>query len=123
MPGTSPGMTISFSLPALFNRADEILDLLGVRPKLLGELVEIGIGNRDEAGLVDLGDDLDADLPQLVLRLMFELDRFRGLGLVDLVGGGLHPALLLRRQTVPELVADPDQAVIGLVLGPRKHGA
>src|SRR5205809_7708504 len=77
-------------LSDLLDRADQILDLLGMRAELFGELVEIGIGDRDKAGLIDIGDDLDADRPQLVLRLMLEFDRFRGLGLVDLVGRAYH---------------------------------
>src|ERR1700689_475200 len=60
---------------SLVECADQVLDLLGVRPELLGELVEIGVGNRDEAGLVDVGDDLHADRLQLYLRLVLELDR------------------------------------------------
>src|SRR6185369_1066080 len=61
----------------LLDRPDEVLDLLGMRTELLGKLVEIGIGDLYEAGLVDVGDDLDADRFQLVLRLMLEFDGFR----------------------------------------------
>src|ERR1700704_1509712 len=82
---------------ALLDGADQVLDLLGVGTEILGKLVEIGIGYRDEARFVDIGYHFHADRLQLVLRLMLELDRFGGLGLVDLIGGGLHPALLFRR--------------------------
>src|ERR1700692_392072 len=71
----------------LLDRADQVLDFLGMGPKLPGELVEIGIGDGDEARFVDIGDDLDADRPEFFLRLMLELDRFRRLVPVDLVGG------------------------------------
>src|SRR5258705_10978582 len=37
---------------ALLDRADQVLDLLGVRAELLGELVEIRIGHGNEAGLI-----------------------------------------------------------------------
>jgi hypothetical protein len=42
------------------DRPDQVLDLLGVRAELLGELVEIGIGDFLEARFVDVFDDLDA---------------------------------------------------------------
>src|SRR6202521_3344020 len=71
----------------LIDRPDQILDFLGMRSELLGELVEIGIGDRGEAGFVDVGHDLHADRFQLLLRLMLKLDRLRRLLLVDLVGG------------------------------------
>src|SRR5258708_32430115 len=48
----------------LLDRADQILDLLGVGPKLPGELVEVGIGDGGEARFVDIGDDLDAPRPE-----------------------------------------------------------
>ena len=48
------------------------------------------------------------------------LQRQRRLLLAYLVGGGLHPPLLLGRQAVPGLVADPDAVVVGLVLGHRQ---
>src|SRR4051812_41223504 len=56
----------------LVDRPDQVLDLLGMRAKLLGQLVEIGVGNCDKARFVDVADDLDADRLQLVLRLVLE---------------------------------------------------
>src|SRR6202030_2825215 len=93
-----------------FDRPDQGLDLVGMRAELPGELVEIRVGNGREAGFVNVGHDLHPDRFQLRQRLMLEFDRFRRLVPVDLVGCGLHPALLLARQAVPPFVADPDQA-------------
>src|SRR6516165_8260518 len=50
---------------ALLHRADERQDLLGVGTEILGDLVLQGLGRLDEAGLVDLLDELDADLLEL----------------------------------------------------------
>src|SRR5204862_5347937 len=97
----SPGRLGALQSADLIDRPDQVLDFLGVRAELLGELVEIGVCHSREAGLVDIGDDLDPDRFQLVLRLVFELDCLRWLVLVDLIGRGLHPSLLLRRQAVP----------------------
>src|ERR1700690_336948 len=47
------------------DRPDQGLDLVGMRSKFLGELVEIRIGNFLEACLVDVGDDLDAHFLEL----------------------------------------------------------
>src|SRR5215475_9323049 len=49
----------------LVDRADQVLDLLRMRAELPGELVEIGIGDRGEALLVDVFDHLDAERFQL----------------------------------------------------------
>ena len=43
---------------SLINAPDQLLDLVGVRPKLLGKLVEVRTGYFLKAGLVDVGDDL-----------------------------------------------------------------
>ena len=51
---------------------------------------------------------------------MLEVEGLRRLDLGDLVGRRLDPALLLGGQARPRLVADPDQAVVGLVLGHRQ---
>src|SRR3984893_5869787 len=64
----------SINVEHLIDRPNQVLDFLGVRPELLGELVEIGIGDRGEAGFVDVGHDLHADRFQLLLRLMLKLD-------------------------------------------------
>src|SRR6516225_6553592 len=52
----------------LVDPADQVLDLLGVRAEVVGKLVEIGIGDLLEAGLVDVGDDLHSHLLELGCR-------------------------------------------------------
>src|SRR5438445_4289603 len=96
---------------ALWDRADRLLDFDRVRPELLGELLEIGRGDLDETGLVDAAHHFHAHRYQLGLGLMLEIERLRGLLAVDLVGGGLHPLLLLGGEARPQLVADPHHAV------------
>ena len=66
-------------------------------PELLGELVLDRLRRLDEAGLVDVLDDLDADLLQLLGRLLLELERVRRLLLADLGGRLLDPAPSARR--------------------------
>src|SRR3984957_9783989 len=94
----------------LVDAADQLFDLGGVGPKASGKLVQIRRGDVDEARLVDVGDDLDADRLELADRLVLEIERLGRLDFVDLGAGGLHPLLLLGREALPELVADPDQA-------------
>src|SRR5260370_33776132 len=61
-PGGSPGRRADGPAgPGLIDRADQVLDLLRVRAKLLGELVEIGIGDRRKTLLVHILDDLDPE--------------------------------------------------------------
>ncbi len=62
--------------------------------ELRGELILDWLRHRDETGLVDVLDDLDADALELLRRLLLELERVRRLLLADL-GGGLLDALLL----------------------------
>src|SRR5450432_1380505 len=104
----------------LLDGADQVLDLDRVGPQLLGQAIEVGRRRLREARLVDVGDQLDADRLQLVGRLMLELERLRGLGASDLVGGRRDPFLLVDAQALPQLVADPDEVVVGLVLGHRQ---
>src|SRR5271165_6504608 len=106
---------------ALFDRAADLQDFFRVRAEALRQLILQRLGDLDEARLVDAGHDLDAELLQPVERLVLERDRLRGLLRADLGRRGLHPALLLVRQRSPQLIADPDHAVIGLVLGHRQH--
>src|SRR4029077_16001059 len=87
----------------LFDAADQIFDLDGVRAELIGEFVEIRSGDVGEARLVDVGDDLDADRLELAYRLVLELERLGRLVLVDLGGRRLHPLLLLGGKALPEL--------------------
>src|ERR1700688_2369073 len=47
------------------DRSDQGLDLIRMRTEVLGELVQIGIGDLLKAGLVDIGDDLDAHFLEL----------------------------------------------------------
>ncbi|MFZ0193865.1 MAG: TRAP transporter substrate-binding protein, partial [Pseudolabrys sp.] len=58
----------------LLHGLDQILDLDRMGPKLGGQLVEIGIGQLLKAGLVDAGDDLDAERFEFVGRLVLEVD-------------------------------------------------
>src|SRR5216683_2699883 len=91
---------------ALLHRADQLLDLRGMRPEVLGHLLEIGRGHSDEARFVDVGHDLDTHALELGRRLMLEVEGTRRLDLGDLVSRRLHPALLLGRQARPRFVAD-----------------
>ncbi len=92
-----------------------------MRAEFLRELVLDRRRGLDEAGLVDVLDDLDADLLQLARPSRFSsFSAIAGSRLRDFVGRGLHPLLLLGRQAVPGLVADPDAVVVGLVLGHRQ---
>ena len=77
--------------------ADQVLDLDRVRAELLGQLVQIGVGNLDEARLVDVGDDLDAERLELVGRLVLQLERLGRLVLADLVGRRSSPTASARR--------------------------
>ncbi len=92
-----------------------------MRAKLLGKLVQVRRGDLLKARFVDIGHDLHADRLQLVGRLMLQLERLGGLGPTHLIGRRRHPLLLLIGQALPQLVADPDEIVIGFVLGHRKH--
>src|SRR6516162_10922723 len=101
--------------------ADQILDLGRMRTEVGRHLVEVRIGDLLESRLVDIADDLDADGLQLGSRFMLQGDRLRRLVLIDLVGGYLHPALLLGRKAVPQFVADPGEAVVRLMLSHREY--
>ena len=79
----------------LVDGADQGLDLVRVRAELLGELVEVGIGDRRKALLVDVLDDLDTEAFQRGGRCLFELKCLRGLLGADFRGGGLYPRLLV----------------------------
>src|SRR5579872_775183 len=101
------------------NRPDQILDLLGMRAEILGELVEIGIGDLLEARLVDIGHDLDADFLKLGGRCPFQVEGPLGFLQADVPRRRLHPSPLLGIETLPKLVADPEDGVVGFVLGDR----
>src|SRR5229473_2992006 len=79
MAGTSPAMTIIITHPASVDRPDQGLDLVGMRAEVLGELVEIGIGDLLEARLVDVGDDLDAHLLKLGRSRVLQVETALGL--------------------------------------------
>src|SRR6185369_16594424 len=51
-----------------------------------------------------------------------ELERPGRLLGADFRGGRLHPLLLVGGKALPQLVADEQQSVIGLIFGHRKHG-
>src|SRR6516225_7901763 len=106
----------------LVDRSDQVLDLLGVGPEIACELVEIGIGDLLEAGLVDVGDDLDADLLKPGRCGMLQCEAALRLLRADVTRRGRDPLLLLGRKAMPELVADPENRVVGLVLAHRQHG-
>jgi hypothetical protein len=69
-----------------------------VRPELLGELILDRLRRLHEAGLVDVLNDLDADLLQAIGGVGLELQRLGRLLLGDLVGRRLDPLLLLGAQ-------------------------
>src|SRR6266542_5961475 len=96
--------------------AHEPQDLDRVGTQLLRELVLDRLGGLLETGLVDVLDDLHADLLELRRRLLLELEGHGRLALGDLVGRLLHPLLLRVAQAVPRLVADPETVVVRLVL-------
>src|SRR4051812_9677102 len=87
----------------LIHSPDQVLDLLGMRPKVLGELVEIGIGYRRKALLVDIGDDLDADRFQLGRRGPFQVESLPRLLLADFIARRQHPFLLFGGKALPQL--------------------
>src|SRR4051794_39190696 len=64
--------------------ANEVEDLDGVRPELLGEAVLDRLGVVGKPGLVDVVDDLYAHLLELLGRVLLELQGLGGLGLGDL---------------------------------------
>jgi hypothetical protein len=78
-----------------------------MRAEVLGELVLDRLADLLEAALVDVPNDLDADLLELGQRLVLQLEGDGPLFLADLVRCRLHPALLLVAQAAPYLVADP----------------
>ena len=86
------------ALGTLFDAADDLDDRDRIRAQLRGELILNRLRYRDETGLVDVLDDLDADALQLLRRLLLELERVRRLLLADL-GGGLLDALPSGRRT------------------------
>src|SRR5260221_14634290 len=85
----------------LLEGAGERQDLDRVGAELLGDLILHGGGNADEAGLVDVLDELDAHALELLLRLVIECHGLRRLRLADFVGGRLDPFLLLVGEAVP----------------------
>src|SRR6476660_9384225 len=74
------------STTALLHRRDQLMDLVGMRPQLLGHLVEVGRGDLGEARLVDVGHDLHAHALELGCRLVLEVESLRRFLLGDLVG-------------------------------------
>src|ERR1700759_5341229 len=101
MPGARPGMT---TIIGSLRRADQVLDLFGVRPEVVRELVEQRLGNRPEARLVDILDDLDAYLLELAGGGVLELEGALRLLCADVVGRRLHPFLLVGGEALPQLV-------------------
>src|SRR5579883_2279134 len=103
----------------LLHGADELQELDRMWAEVAGDLVLDRLGDLDEAGLVDILHELDTHLLELRHRVVLEAERVGGLELVDLVGGGLHPLLLLIAEAGPGLVADPDAVHVRLVLRHR----
>src|SRR6516225_2570470 len=93
---------------SLVYRPDQRLDLVGMRSKFLGELVEIGIGDLLKAGLVHVGDDLHAYLLKLGRRRTLQFECAFGFLQADVSRSRQHPAPLLRIEALPQLVADPE---------------
>src|SRR5436190_10637227 len=110
------GREASLRRGRLLDGVDQVLDLHRMGTKLLREPLLQRRSGADEARLVDVGDDLDADRLQLVRRLMLEVQRFGRLRASDFVGRRRHPLLLIVAQALPQLVADPDEVVVRLVL-------
>src|ERR1019366_8466801 len=117
--GTTRGNMVT---SGLVDRPDQGLDLVRMRAELLGELVEIGIGDFLKTRLVDVGDDLDAQFLEFRCRRTLELERAFGFLHADISGRGHDPLLLVGVETLPELVADPHDRVVGFMLGHRQYG-
>src|SRR5262249_11603791 len=88
-------------LPGLLHGLDQILDLQRVRAKFGGEFVEIGICKFLKTGFVDVRDYFDAERPQLVRRLVLQVNGFGRLLAAHLIRSCLHPLFLLVGQTFP----------------------
>src|SRR5882672_12310706 len=91
---------------ALLDAAHQAEDLDRVRPELVRQLVLDRCADFFETGLVDAGDDLHAHLLELGARFLLHFEGLCRLHLVHLVGGCLHPFLLLGAEARPHLVAD-----------------
>src|SRR5512146_2874244 len=89
--------------------------LHGMRSKLLGQLILDRPYRLDEAALVHV-DQLDPHRLQFHPGVLLEFQGVGRLQLRHLVRRGFHPLLLLVREAVPRLLADPDEAVVRLVL-------
>ena len=94
-----------------------------MRPKLLGKLVEVRIGYFLKAGLVHIGDDLHPHAFELPRGLLLELEGFRRLLAGDFAGGGQNPLLLIRIEALPQLVADPENRIVGFMLAHGEDGS
>src|SRR5471030_1917964 len=94
----------------LLDRPDKLLDFHRVRTELRGQPIQVRLCNLDETRFVDVADDLDADSPELHVRLMLEFQGFSWLDPTDFVRRRLHPFLLRGSEAAPQFVADPDQA-------------
>src|SRR3954453_11401593 len=87
--------------------ADQGLDLVGMRAEILGELVEVRVGDLLKSALVDIRDDLHSHFLQLGRGGTLKLESaFRFLQ-ANLPGRTGDPLLLLVAETLPQLVADP----------------
>src|SRR6185436_2369603 len=117
----APGAALPVHLRQLLYIAHELEDLNRLRPEIGRGFVLDRLRRLHEAALVDFLHHLDAERLELVAGFLFQLERHCGLALRHFIRGRLHPLLLLRRQAVPGLVADPDAVVVGLVLGDRQY--
>src|SRR5581483_7717084 len=104
----------------LLDAADQAEHLDRVRAEVARDLVLHRRGDLLEAGLVHV-DELDAHLRELRARLGLHLEGLLRLLAVELVGGALHPFLLLGGEARPELVAHEEHRVVRLVLAHRHH--
>src|SRR4029078_12413913 len=73
------------------------------------------------ACLVDIAPDFDSYRLELAARRVLQLERFFRFLRGDVAARFEYPLLLLVAEALPELVADPDDGIVCLVLGHRKH--
>src|SRR5665213_1531078 len=105
----------------LFDRNDQIFDLVGMRAELLGELVEHRFGNFLETRFVDVSHDLDAHPLELGGSRLFEIEGLFWLLRADIAASRQHPFLLVGVQALPQFIADPENGIVGLVFGHRQY--
>src|SRR5215467_11002103 len=104
----------------LFDGNDRALDLVGVRAEVLCQLVQHRVGYLLEAGFVDARYDLDTDRLESGGGSVLKRERLLRLLDADVAASLQDPFSLVGAEAFPELVADPDNRVVGLMLGDRQ---